>query len=259
VQLELALISHEIENTLIHQRAVDGYVNATAMCKAVGKNFADYRRLAGTEAFLRELGGSMGIPIDQLIVTIINGSNDQRGTYVHPDVAVNLGQWCSPKFAVAVAKWVREWMTGKFTVAKLPYHLERYLANRTKIPATHWSMLNELTLSLIAPLEQDGYRLPENMVPDISEGRMFSKWLRDNGHDPDGFPRYEHVYEDGRKVPARLYPNALLAEFRKHFHEVWVPQRMRGYFAERDPNALPHVERLLLQLQNGVAVIEIEG
>jgi hypothetical protein len=62
-QMMLSLIPHEIDGNLINQRALDGYVNATAMCKAVGKNFADYRRLAATEGFLKELASVMGIPI----------------------------------------------------------------------------------------------------------------------------------------------------------------------------------------------------
>jgi hypothetical protein len=259
MQLELALISHKLENNLIHQRAADGYVNATAMCKAVGKNFADYRRLNNTDAFLKELSTSMGIPIDLLVITVVNGTNDQRGTYVHPDVAINLGQWCSPKFAVAVSKWVREWATGKFSKAKLPYHLARYLANRGKIPHTHFSILNELALSLIAPLEQEGYTLPETMVPDISEGRMFSAWLRNKAYVPESFPSYEQEYEDGRKVQARLYPIELMFEFRKHFYEVWIPKRMRDYFEERDAKALPYVDKILLQLKNGPPILEIEG
>ena len=68
-------------------------------------------------------------------------------------------------------------------------------------------MLNEMTIALIAPLEHMGYILPDNMVPDISEGRIFSKFLRDNGEDPDGMPRYMHVYEDGRAVSARASQN----------------------------------------------------
>lgn len=160
---------------------------------------------------------------------------------------------------MAVAKWVREWISGKFTSSKLPYHLERYLANRSTIPTTHWSMLNELTLNLIAPLEQSGYHLPDHMVPDISEGRIFSKWLRDNGHDPSKFPTYEHMYADGRKVPARLYPNSLLAEFRKHFHEVWIPEKMRVYFSDRDSKSLPYIDKFLLELQNIPTVIELQG
>ncbi|MDB6033061.1 MAG: KilA-N domain protein, partial [Verrucomicrobiales bacterium] len=51
-QMVLALISHEIEGKVVPQRALDGYINATAMCKAVGKKFNDYSRLGSTEEFL---------------------------------------------------------------------------------------------------------------------------------------------------------------------------------------------------------------
>ncbi len=106
------------------------------MCKAVGKLFADYRRLTNTEAFLQELSSDMGIPISGLVLAIKGGRPDEQGAWVHPDVAINLGQWCSPKFAVAVSKWVREWMTGRAT-ANLPYHIQRYISNRSEIPSTH--------------------------------------------------------------------------------------------------------------------------
>jgi hypothetical protein len=93
---QLALIPHKVEATVIHQRAVDGYVNATAMCNAAGKKFHDYARLSVTQAFLAELSKSAGIPADQLVFTITDGPMNGRGTWVHPDVAINLGQWCSP-------------------------------------------------------------------------------------------------------------------------------------------------------------------
>lgn len=141
-QMYLALIPHEVANSVIHQRATDGYVNGTAMCKACGKLFADYRRLSNTEAFLDELSSVMGIPITALVVIRQGGSPEEQGTWVHPDVAINLGQWCAPKFAVAVSRWVREWMSGKFSTPRLPYHIVRYLANVSEIPRTHFSMLN---------------------------------------------------------------------------------------------------------------------
>ena len=248
MQLPLALIPHQVENSLIHQRAIDGYVNATAMCKAVGKLFNDYSRLKITQEFFTELGRSTGIPVDQLMFTTMSGPNEGRGTWVHPDIAINLGQWCSPKFAVAVSQWVREWITGKFR-ANLPYHIERYIANRSEIPITHFSMLNEMIFALIAPLESSGYTLPDNMVPDISEGRMFCKWLRDEkGIDTDSLPIYRHVYADGRVVYPKLYPNEVLADFRKHFHEIWLPKKSEKYFAERDPKALQFLPKLLPKL-----------
>lgn len=242
---QLALIPHKVENKLIHQRAIDGYVNATAMCNAVGKKLNDYTRLLVTKAFLIELSRSTGIPVDLLMHTVMDGPNDGRGTWVHPDVAINLGQWCSPKFAVAVSKWVREWVTNKFSQA-LPYHIQRYLANRSEIPSTHFSMLNEMIFALIAPLEDAGYSMPDSMVPDISAGKMFCKWLRDaKGIDTDELPTYRHVWGDGRVVSPKLYPNEVLADFRKYFHEIWLPQRAKAYFEERDPKALLHLPKVL--------------
>lgn len=179
----------------------------------------------------------------------MNGSNENRGTWVHPDVAINLGQWCSPRFAVAVSQWVREWLGSnakKAHAPQMPYHLRRYMANRAQVPYTHFSMLNEMALVLIGPMEDTGYTLPDNLLPDISEGRMFCRWLRDfKGLDTDALPTYRHEFEDGRIVFPKLYPNEVLAEFRSHFHTVWLPQKAVKYFSEKDKKALPHLERLL--------------
>ena len=52
---QLSLIHHEVEHALIQQRAVDGYIHATAMCKAAGKRFNHYYHLNQTRDFLKEL------------------------------------------------------------------------------------------------------------------------------------------------------------------------------------------------------------
>ena len=243
---QLDLIPRRVEGALIHQRASDGYVNATAMCNASGKSFHDYSRLKTTNEFLDELSRSTGIPVDQLVFTVIRGPNEGRGTWVHPDVAINLGQWCSPRFAVAVSQWVREWLGSRGKAPTLPYHLRRYMANRANVPHTHFSMLNEMTLILIGPMEDAGYTLPDRLLPDISEGRMFCKWLRDEkGMDTDSLPTYRHEFEDGRVVYPKRYPTEVLADFRDHFHRVWLPSKALAYFRERDASAVQYLERVL--------------
>lgn len=243
---QMDLIPRQVEGALIHQRAADGYVNATAMCTASGKSFHDYSRQLATAEYLSELSRALGIPVANLVITVINGPIQTRGTWVHPDVAINLGQWCSPQFAVAVATWVREWLAGKANPQNLPYHMKRYMANRGAVPHTHFSMLNEMALVLIGPMEDAGYRLPDNMLPDISEGRMFCKWLRDEkGIDTDALPTYQHRFEDGRVVSPKLYPNEVLGDFRDHFHRVWLPQKAIAYFRERDVQALEYLPRLI--------------
>lgn len=244
-QLSLGLIEYPVQDDLIHQRIKDGYVNATAMCRVAGKKINDYARLQSTNDFLDVLSSETGIPVSELVESVRGGVPELQGTWVHPQVAINLAQWLSPLFAVKVSKLVFDWMSGNYPGGALPYHLRRYMDNLHKIPNGYFSMLGEMTIGLIGPLEQLGYVLPDTMVPDISEGRMFSSWLRAADYDPDAMPSYTHRYEDGREVSARLYPIELLPAFRKHFAEVWMVNRARQYFAERDKKALGYIEKVL--------------
>ena len=52
-----------------HINVFDKYVNATAMCKAVDKEFKHYNALQTTKNFVEEL----------------------RGSWIHPQVAIHLG------------------------------------------------------------------------------------------------------------------------------------------------------------------------
>ncbi|MFM0330637.1 KilA-N domain-containing protein [Paraburkholderia strydomiana] len=248
-QLNLPVIPHQMDGSMIHQRASDGYINATAMCQAANKLWGHYYELKRNQDFIEELSKDTRIPAALLVQAIKGGNREHQGTWVHPQVAIHLAQWLSPRFAVQVSKWVFEWLSGDVKPtggAPLPVHITRYLANREQIPSTHFSMLNEITFALIAPLETAGYTLPEKMVPDISHGKMFSKWLREEKQiEPSSFPTYKHRYADGRVVDARLYPNELLADFRAHFHDVWLPQRAAAYFQDRDPRALAHLPKLI--------------
>lgn len=244
---QLTLIPRVEEGEIIPQRVSDGYISATALCQSVNRKFSEYHSLKSTQDFVAELSAQTGLPKDQLIHIIRGGDSKLQGTWVHPYLAINLAQWLSVKFAVKVSQWVTEWRQGSAKVV-LPIHLERYMQNRSKIPYTHFSMLNELTLNLIAPLEQAGYTLPETLVPDISEGRMFCKWLRDNKNiEPKLFPTYSHEYPDGRQVDAKLYPIELYEDFRRHFNEIWIPIQAPKYFRERSPQALSLIQTLMLE------------
>ena len=246
MQDQLALIPRIEEGEIIPQRIGDGYISATALCKSVGKRFGDYNALKSTQDFIAELSTQTGLPPTQLVHTIQGGNPQLQGTWVHPYLAINLGQWLSVKFAVKVSQWVYEWQNGQ-SKAVMPVHIQRYMINRSNIPYTHFSMLNELTFNLIAPLESAGYTLPENLVPDISEGRMFCKWLRDHrGVNTDAFPMYNHEYTDGRVCRAKLYPMEFMEDFKKHFHEVWLPIQAPKYFGQRSPEALSYVSQALL-------------
>lgn len=102
----------EFNGRTIRIRQSDRYVCLTDMAKASGKLFADWKRLKTTESYLATFSESMGIPIDRLIeVNESQGSNEDRGTWGHPKVALRFAQWCSDEFAVQVDCWIDELLT----------------------------------------------------------------------------------------------------------------------------------------------------
>jgi KilA-N domain len=115
-----SVLTHSFGNSIIQQRESDGYINATAMCKATGKLWAHYMENGSTKEFLQELSLTIGIPIVKnsnygkipALELIQSETGRYGGTWVHPYIAINLAQWCSAAFAVQVSKWVIDWFKG---------------------------------------------------------------------------------------------------------------------------------------------------
>jgi hypothetical protein len=80
-------------------------------------------------------------------------------------------------------------------------------------------------------------------------GRFLCKHLRDQlGVDTETLPVYQHKFPDGRIVEAKLYLNEYLAVFRRIVQQEWLPKKAARYFAERDPSALPYLDKVILAL-----------
>lgn len=60
-QMSLPLIQHTVGQSVVPQRASDGYINATEMCKACNKLLGHYLENKTTKAFLNELSSDIGI------------------------------------------------------------------------------------------------------------------------------------------------------------------------------------------------------
>jgi len=102
------LIIRDFNGAVIRQRPIDGYLDATTMCKAVGKQFNDYYRLKSTQEYLKAYSLKTGIPVIK-IIEIKTGR--YGGTWIHPKASIHLAIWCSPEFAVFVSEWVFELLT----------------------------------------------------------------------------------------------------------------------------------------------------
>jgi hypothetical protein len=115
--MQLAYSSRVWNETPIRRRTTDGYVNATAMCKANGKRWSDYRESDRCQQYLDALSQITEIPVFDLMES---QRGNGGGTYVHPQVAVDLARWISAPFAVWMDGWFIEEMQAKAEPASQP-------------------------------------------------------------------------------------------------------------------------------------------
>lgn len=141
---------------------------------------------------------------------------------------------------------------GKIDRTALPNFIERYKDNYHKIPKTHFSVISEMFARMYIELEKVGYVIPDRgqdgkkLVPDISVGLGFAKFLKKNNSDFYGTAlKYKHEYPDGRIVDANMYHIDALPMFIRYINEVWIPQNAENYFKSRDPLALDYLPKLL--------------
>jgi hypothetical protein len=101
--LTLTDVDGKAVNIIVRQR--DGYVDATLMCLAMGKEWKTYYRTKNSREFLAELANvaTMNVPLVEL------GKNRFTHTFVHPQVAIHLANWASPRFAVVVTKLIMDY------------------------------------------------------------------------------------------------------------------------------------------------------
>jgi hypothetical protein len=104
-------IIKKINNLILNDITIivreDGYINLTQLCKAGEKEFYKWNENKNSKEFLQVLSSSLRIRMDDLI-KYETGSNENKATWGHPQVAINIAQWISPQFNVQVSKWVFE-------------------------------------------------------------------------------------------------------------------------------------------------------
>jgi predicted HTH domain antitoxin len=115
-------------------RVEDGYINATQLCKAGGKEFKKWHKNDKTKEFLETLSIREKISVymeEKGLVTFlpdppkclidikVDGDNDDRGTWVHPQVAIHISYWISSEFAVNVTGWIQQLLsTGSVSLER---------------------------------------------------------------------------------------------------------------------------------------------
>lgn len=242
-QYSLVLIQHKVEDKFVYQRTEDGYVNATAMCNAANKDIESYFLEERTVNFLNELSSVVQIPITGLIQKVQVGDSNLQGTWVHPRVAINLAQWCSPAFDVQVSTFIHEWMQGHNPAQQLIQHWQFYLARTSmlhnSVPEGYFSVFHEAAPMIVAMI-QSGVVVDSGTIPDISIGQHWSCYWKANFKNNHSSPVvYDHYYPDNfpqaasnpQKVNA--YPESAIADFRKWMRDIYLPQKFPQYIVNK--------------------------
>lgn len=159
-------LAREVNQIEIDQRINDGYINATALCKAAGKRLNNYIRTAETKAFIDELSRDTLKSASELIQVVKGGNPELQGTWVHPYVAINFGQWLSPKFAVQVSKWVFEWMNNDHRYYARYQQLMKVKGEKIELASEHGRGLNAWKYEKKA-IEQEEAFLSQKIQPDL--------------------------------------------------------------------------------------------
>jgi KilA-N domain len=112
------VITHRIQDSLVEQRQLDGYINATALTKAyklaTGKrrDVSEWLANKRTKETLEHLSSKTGISVIELYQAFQGSPENGGGTWIHPKLAVRFGIWLSDDFGYMVEEWVEQWLTN---------------------------------------------------------------------------------------------------------------------------------------------------
>lgn len=138
-------VVREVNGIRVEQRSIDGFINATAMCVAHNKKIDSWFRTGETLELFEALAIDLSIKYSDLsildvarlsatkyaeifpdFIIVKQGSpKNGGGIWLHPDLAVQLAQWCNKPFALLVSRWVREWMTSAYNPIQLEADADR--------------------------------------------------------------------------------------------------------------------------------------
>ena len=113
-----SIILHQIDNIAVGIDKKNGYLNATKLCaaynarKGTNKRPSDWLKTNRAKQYLDYVSAITRIPVIELSVSR-QGSDEEAGTWIHPDLGIPLATWLSVEYEYVVTKWVREWEQNK--------------------------------------------------------------------------------------------------------------------------------------------------
>ena len=99
------------DTTDIISRKKDNYINASILCEKNNKNLNEWFSLESTNEIINEIVNNINVEQTQLI-----DNKNEKEIWIHIDLAIQLGQWISPKVALQITKWSRELYNSKLDI-----------------------------------------------------------------------------------------------------------------------------------------------
>ena len=100
----------------------DGYLNATAIAAHFGKRVPDFIKTEQNQEYINALAEHISkttkIVLDKNQLVIVKHGGNNRGTWLHPKLAVHFARWLDPKFAVWCDEQIEQILSGSLTPSK---------------------------------------------------------------------------------------------------------------------------------------------
>ena len=139
---KLKFRSRQVNGIEVQQRERDGFINGTSMAVAHGKRISDWFDNEPTIELLTALAEDLGLEINyaisrnstiasisaaypDLVLSKRGAPESGGGTWVHPDLAIQLAQWCNTTFAIQVSRWVRDWLLEIYNPTQIESDIDR--------------------------------------------------------------------------------------------------------------------------------------
>lgn len=167
------------------------------------------------------------------------GEGKNREVWIHPKLAISFAMWLSREFEMMVSEWVEQWLFASQKPAtqepinlhpyqRVWYERLRLFEEKTELPKGRWCVFEEIG-KLMRKLESKNVILHDRATIEISVGKTWCYWLRENGYETD-FEQYLHHYPDKRgEQLANIYPYKLLGEFHQWLQETYIPEKLPEY------------------------------
>ena len=155
--------------------------------------------------------------------------------------AEKFSDWVVSEVLPTIRKTWSYWITKSLS----PMMIRFSLNSKQNSSLGYWSMLNKMVELFALPLEHNWFELPDNVIPDISTGILFNKFIKEKWYNPEKICKtYTHIYPDWRHINwVRQYPDSLYPLFTEWFQKEWLSKRCTKYLVERtDEMVLPYLE-----------------